>query len=121
LGSKVREQLGQLRWRGRAAEDVEVRAHERRVGAVLGQPSREAAIRVAHALGRGGVERGDRHVEGVDHGALLARELGEGVAVGDDQLNAAADDIVETSVPARSGQLVLLAASLVRGGRTDAS
>jgi hypothetical protein len=44
--------------------------------------SSEAAIRVAHALGRGGVERGGRHVEGVDQGALLARDLGQGAAVG---------------------------------------
>jgi hypothetical protein len=41
-----------------------------------------AAIRVAHALGRAGVERGGRHVGGVDQGALLARDLGEGTAVG---------------------------------------
>jgi hypothetical protein len=48
------------------------------------------------------VGRGDRHVEDVDQGALLARQLGEGVAVGDDQLNAADDTSKRPCLPARA-------------------
>ena len=56
--SKVVEQRRQLLRGGGAAEDVEVRAHEHRVDAVLGEPRGQAPVQVAHAMRGVRVERG---------------------------------------------------------------
>ena len=58
-------------------------------------------------MGRVRIERGDRHVERVDERAVLARELLQRIAVGDDQLKAAADDVVEAPLAPGAGDHAL--------------
>ena len=85
---------------GGAAEHVEVGADEHGVRVVLGQPRGEAPVAVADTVRRSRVKRGDRRLKGVEQRALPVGEMFERVAVGDDQLKATADDVVEASLAA---------------------
>ena len=69
---------------------------------VLGQPRGEAPVAVAHTVGRSRVKRRDRRLERVEQRALPVGEMLERVAAGDDQLKAAADDVVEASLAPRA-------------------
>ena len=69
---------------------------------VLGQPRGEAPVAVVDTAGCSRVKRCDRRLKGVEQRALPVGEMFERVAVGDDQLKAAADDVVEASLAARA-------------------
>src|SRR5208282_2599024 len=70
-------------------------------------PGGQAPVHVTHTMGCVRVKRGDRHVERVDERAMLARELLQRIAVGDDQLKARTDDIVEAPLAAGTGDRAL--------------
>ena len=74
---------------------------------VLGEPGGQATVEVAHAVGRLRIERGDGRVERVERRARLRRERLERVARGDDQLEAAADDVVEPALATGAGHQAL--------------